>query len=138
EAVPPPWRLDRARAGQYVLRGAHPAAQPGTHPGQAGRAVSAVLISLPFVPAKAGTQSQTFWIPAFAGMSGERVNLQFPYLPCAALRRMRPAALGPVRYLPAHAARAPKAVHNPADGRPLAQSDRWSSAAPTRHWRART
>ena len=43
QALPPPRRLDRARAGQYGLRGAHPAAQPRAHPGQAGRAVPAVL-----------------------------------------------------------------------------------------------
>ena len=39
QAVPPPRRLDRARTGQYRLRGAHPAAQPRAHPGQARRAV---------------------------------------------------------------------------------------------------
>ena len=43
QALPPPRRLDRARAGQHRLRGAHPAAQPRAHPGQAGRAVPAVL-----------------------------------------------------------------------------------------------
>ena len=48
EALPPPRRLDRARAGQHRLRGAHPAAQPRAHPGQAGRAVPAVLIDSGF------------------------------------------------------------------------------------------
>ena len=43
QALPPPRRLDRARARQHRLRGAHPAAQPRAHPGQAGRTVPAVL-----------------------------------------------------------------------------------------------
>ena len=43
QALPPPRRLDRARARQHRLRGAHPAAQPRAHPGQARRAVPAVL-----------------------------------------------------------------------------------------------
>ena len=46
QALPPPRRLHRAGAGQYGLRGAHPAAQPRAHPGQAGRPVPALLIAL--------------------------------------------------------------------------------------------
>jgi hypothetical protein len=38
--------LDCARARQHLLRGPHPAPQPGAHPRQAGRAFPAVLSSL--------------------------------------------------------------------------------------------
>ena len=34
---------------------------------------------LPLVPAKAGTQSLAFWIPAFAGMSGVRIVLSIVF-----------------------------------------------------------
>ena len=43
EAFPSPRRLDRARTREHLLRGAHPAAKPRAHPGQAGRAVPSLL-----------------------------------------------------------------------------------------------
>src|SRR5262249_32679827 len=46
QALPPPRRLDCARASQYRLRGQNPAAQSRAHPGQAGRAVPTLLIAL--------------------------------------------------------------------------------------------
>ena len=46
-----------------VLRGAHSAAQPRAHPGQAGRAVPTVLNSLPFVPRNPGPRAEHSGFP---------------------------------------------------------------------------
>ncbi len=60
---------DRARAAAQV----HPVARQFRP--QFYSAVAVVGRRFPFVPAKAGTQSyQIHWIPAFAGMSGEKIT----------------------------------------------------------------
>ena len=46
ETLPPSRRLDRTRAGQHRLRGAHPAAQSRAHSGQVGGTVPKVLIAV--------------------------------------------------------------------------------------------
>src|SRR4029079_18206506 len=44
QALPAPRRFNCARTRQYFLRSAHSAAESRAHPGQAGRAVPALLV----------------------------------------------------------------------------------------------
>ena len=62
ETLPPPRRLDRARARQHRLRGAHPAAQSRAHSGQIGRTVPKVLIAVIASKAKQSSAAAPFWI----------------------------------------------------------------------------